>query len=423
MAFISADNMRNVLTALGDRIRDGDDDLLVAIESGRPPVRQAVYQMMVDMSQDTAYIGLSVDEMNRIATDSVVQFYKEIARQHAKELQTQQVVATDEGLGTDVAPTPQPRAPNAALSTAAGAVPGVTDSAAWYKPDKGTAWCLSIDGQDRNTRLYPTRYAFTYDLAEAARGVMSAVTKAVVLPVVYHTINCPFLLLVIDEFPSAYAINASDVVRRAFSKVIPKSQYSAQGGRTYTVLEPVANDKRAFDPPLPSLGRLTASLIRPNGDLVSMSRDDFSVVRMELGYDGGGPGGAATYTLTMNTAYQTDEFVPGDLVVMTGCTTGNVAFDGYINRDAGHEILGVVGEEPQAAIGRTTVVIRRAGEMNSIGIWEPFESAEDVFDDDKRLLLADSPVRILNRSVQMSITLEVECVHSTISELREAQST
>lgn len=425
MAFISAENMRTVLAALGDRIRNEDDDVLLAVESGRPPVRQAVYEIMVDMSQDAAYTGLSVEEMNGVAADSVLNFYKEIARQHVNTIQTQRSAGAGFDRARDADTTfaePQPRAPIAPVSEAAGAIPGVTESAAWYKTDKATVWCLSIDGQDRDTRLYPARYAFTYDFAEAARGVMSAVAKAIVLPVVHHTINCPFLLLVIEEFPSAYAVNGSDVVRRAFSKVIPKSQYSARGGRTYTVLEPVANDRRVFDPPLPSLGRLTARLIRPSGDLVSMSRDDFNIVKIELGFDGGGPGGAATYTLTMNTAYQTDEFMAGDLVVMTGCNTGNVAFDGYIDRNEGHEILGVVGEEPQTAIGRTTIVIRRAGEMNGFGIWEPMNAAEDVFDADKRLLLTD-PIRILNRSVQMSVTLEVECVHSTISELRETQST
>lgn len=414
--FISAGNMAAVLRDVDAAARAGPPQLAHAVQADEPPVRQVVYNAMVDIARDPVYAEMAVDELNALTVEIATDFYARIAEQrgsaaaldvqrlpeHATEPSTEHNTeyGAERGGISSIANLEFP-------SEAAPAAP------ARAPPSGSVIRCLSIDSHDRDVHLRPDRYAFTCDFAEPVRGVISARTRAVVLPTVQHTVNSSHLLLVIAEFPSAYSHNASDVVRRAFSKLIPRSQYASDGGRVYTVLEPIADDHRVFAPPLPALSRLSVSLLRPDGEPVCRARDDFTVRAVELGSGDGGPGGAATYTLTLNTAFATHEFREQDAVVVRGCATGNAAFDDYMNRAGGHVVLSVVGEEPASAIGRTTVVIRHAGAMGQHGLWEPAPGADDVFPPgDGRLDLTGSRVAILNLSVQISITLEVECAHA-----------
>ena len=419
--FISAENMRAVLTSFYTAVRAEGSGLLGVVDEDRPPVRKVVYNAMVDIARDPAYAGLHVDELNATTVEIAVDFYSRLAAQRARARDAQRMPEHGALAVSTAKADPLPSDPLGAPVTNGGSsmlLPPSQDPTIGTDSSNGASVvrCLSIDSHDRDTTIFPARYAFTYELAEPVRRVQSAAARAVVLPVVQHTINCPHLLLVIDELPSAYSHNASDVVRRAFSKVIPKSQYSSNGGRAYTVLEPIADDKRTFDPPLPSISRLSVRLLRPDGDPVSPARDDLTIVEIELGSGDGGPGGAATYTLHTDTAFETREFGEGDIVTLRGSRTGNAAFDDYINRDGGHVVLSVVGEEPASAIGRTTVVIRHAGSMGAHGLWEPAPGADDVFTPGGgQLNLAATPLRITNLSVQMSVTLELECAHDTLA--------
>ena len=411
--FIGLENMRIVLDALGQRVRNSDDGVLQAIESGSAPMRQVVYDVMLDMAQDEAYSGLPVERMNQLAVDTAARFYEQLADEMDSVRQTQQIAPLPRG------PTvvPEPSAPFQVVPANETSAPGVTGPMYGGKPATTTIQCISIDGQDRDVRAYPDRYAFTYDLDSAIRTISSVVTSTVVLPVVDQTINCPYLLLVVDQLPGAYSYNASSSVRGALTKLVPKSQWSSHGGREYTILEPCANDKRTYDPPIASLARLSIRLLRPNGQVVSMARDGMTVVDVAPG----GPGGLATYTLTMNRAVHRREFRQEDVVVMSGCATGNSAFDSYMNRAEGHVVLVAAAPNPSAqdstnVDGVITIVIKRAGSLDpATGQEEATPGADAVFEGGSSLDLGESPIAIINLSVQMSITMEAECSYSAVS--------
>jgi hypothetical protein len=411
--FIGLDNMLAVLDSLGQRVRNSDDGVLRAIESGSAPMRQVVYDVMLDMAQDEAYAGIPIERMNQLAVDTAARFYEQLAYEMNTMRRTQQIAPAPRAPDA----LPEPSAPFQIVPSNEISAPGVTGPMYDGHPATTAIQCISIDGQDRDVRAYPDRYAFTYDLDSAIRTITSVVTATVVLPVVDQTINCPYLLLVVDQLPGVYSYNASTSVRGALTKLVPKSQWSSHGGREYTILEPCANDKRVYDPPIASLARLSIRLLRPNGQVVSAARDGMAVVDIAPG----GPDALATYTLTMNRAVHRREFRPEDVVVISGCSTGNNAFDTYMNRAEGHIVMAAGAPNPPErdvanVDGVITIVVKRAGSLDdATGQEEATPGADSVFVGGNSLDLSEHPLGIINLSVQMSITMEAECSYSAVS--------
>ena len=419
--FIGLENMRTVLTALEQRVNDSDYRIAQAIESGSVPVRQVVYEVMVDMAQDEAYTGLSTSAMNEFAVDTVTRFYEQLSEDRENARRTQQSLPAPEQREPD--PEPRPMAPFNTTSANTGSVPGIENPLFDQRPATTIVRCISIDGQDRVNSSYPERFRFAYDLAEPVRAVTAVKTCTVVLPAAYNMINCQYLLLVVEELPSAYAFNSAAPVRRAFSKLVPKSQYKATSegsipAREYAVLEPIANDKRTFDPPIPSLSRFTVSLLRPDGDLVSFSRDRFIVQSVA-------PAGEAskydesTFNLTLSPTIVANDFSKGDIVVFSHFASVHSAFNNFMNRSKGH-VVKSTGMETEGASNvagyANSIIIARSFEINEAGEWTGDKQVNEAFRE--QLEVRDDGVRVINVSLQMSVTLEVECAHSGISNAR-----
>jgi len=411
--FISIENMKLVIDSLNQIIRESDDRILRAAESGHAPIRQVVYDVMADMAQDPAYDGLSLRELNHLAVETASQFYEQLASEMHAMQESQQIAPEPRRRQTF---EPEPSAPFNVANATESSLPGVVNPPLGDNTSPSIIQCISIDGHERDLQAHPSRYAFTYTLDTPLRQVTSAAAPNVVVPVVDQTINCQFLLLVIDQLPGSYSHNASGAVRTALAKLVPKSQWSSHDGRSYTVLEPVANDTRVFDPPIASLSRLTVHLLRPDGQDLSDARDDAKVVNIAPG----GPDDVPTYTMTLEKAKPRQEFLPMDIVVITGIRTGNHAFDTYMNRVEGHVIVKAGAPNPmegtQTFDGVVTIVIKRAGNMDpATGQEQGIPGANDVFRDTGSLDLAESPASILNMSVQVSITLETACEQAGVS--------
>lgn len=408
--FIGVDNMRTVLAELEPRVRESTSGVIRMIEAGTPPVRQVVFDVMVDIAQDDAYRDLSVDEMNEEVVDTVMRFYEQLAADQEVSRASQTMATSAQGTRAQ----PALPAPNPTLNTMReGARPGISVPLFDGEPETTVTRCISIEGGHRDTTLFPQRYRFAYDLAEPIRSVSSVVTSAIVLPVVHHTINATHLLLMVEELPSAYSFNSGDVVRRAFSKLVPKSQYSAvhtgANPRQYVVLEPIATETRTFDPPIPSLSRFTVSLVRPNGQAVSDSKDDIVIASMALGNM---LAAFTTYTLKATKAFRAHEVQEDDLVVLSGCDSGNADLDAYINRPEGHVVVAdpLAGAGPVAGV---SITISESGHMDDAGNMVPMPGTRDVFG--AHNIKDGLQIRVLNVSTQMSITLEAKCAHSGIS--------
>jgi hypothetical protein len=166
---------------------------------------------------------------------------------------------------------------------------------------------LSINSADRNFELEPMRYKFSVssfsennDLQRKYKNIHTISIGKVIIPeeVIQNTgvtINqnlkktfnydfsfaYPYLILSIDEFNDVYD-GTNETVRKAFSKLIYASTYKAPNGRGYIILKPMQKEKKTFYPaPLSSFGKLNLSILRPNGELLNQSADNYKLFKVE----------------------------------------------------------------------------------------------------------------------------------------------
>jgi hypothetical protein len=270
--------------------------------------------------------------------------------------------------------------------------------------------CISVDGHDRPIDKYPMRYEFAVDLIEVLRYIRKVSVNTVVLPVKDNVVNAPFLLLAIEELPGLYQNNTSDHLRRAFTKLVPSNVYASSRGRSYAVLTPCCDDSRTFEHPIASLSRISLKLMRPNGVIMSEYQDTLRVSKASVSSDG-------NWILTTATFWHQSEFEVGDVVSVSGVQTGIHAFDAFINRKSGHEVL-ERGLSVAAKDGCSSIVIRYAGALNrATGVYEKDPSTAPAFDESHADSRGPGEIgvdgRIINLSVQMSVSMTVECQAST----------
>jgi hypothetical protein len=155
-----------------------------------------------------------------------------------------------------------------------------------------------------------------------------------------------YALLVIDELVGVFS--ATDpVAARAFCQLVYLRSYCSTNGRGYLVLEPAQRERRTFAPPLPSLGTLTISLLKPNGELFNRSADSYRVHRVQYSNLN------RLYLLVLTDKYfDTNEFFVGDYVAIRGFRAyrateaqsgpASEALTEFINREEGHEVVQVL---------------------------------------------------------------------------------
>ena len=264
--------------------------------------------------------------------------------------------------------------------------------------------CISIDGQGRDVAEYPMRYKFISTLNEALRTVSTVSASSVVISNKDHNINCPYLLLVINELSGKWTYSDREPVRRSFAKLVPQTTYSSPKGREYIVLQPLcAGHSVQFNPPLPSLSKLSISLTRPSGELVSAARDDYCACKVIQSSDG-------NWIVVTSTFWLTSEFETGDIVYLTGDSSGNDALDAYLFREQGHEVLDI--GRPLTDEGCNKVIIRYAGRISqSTGAYEQDEKAGAAFSGSGTNNVGEVSIKatMINLSNQISVTLEVGC--------------
>jgi hypothetical protein len=441
--FIDVDNMRTVLAELAARLAQSPHDMR-AVVARTAPLKDVTFDTMVQMAQDPAFEGLSLPQMNQIVVQTCVDYYvasaATLAKQRQEEAESQRssvkgvqrrsnmVREGDLILPATDLPQNMPVANSSSqiLSTDQGNRPEVT-----IKPTPSSAdgtesvvrRGISIDGQDRNRTLMPMRYDFTSYLSEPLRNIKEIRTTSVVIPIQDHTVNCPHLLLMIEEIAGPFQHSSNDATRRAFSKMVPKATYKGvqhaatageevfpPSGRSYAILEPIPDIATVFSPPLSSLARLSVRLTRPNGVPISTAKDTHQVVKVTEAND-------ENWMITTQSRWRRQEFARGDIVVMSACSTGVKAFDQHINRSGGHVILASGGAENAVADeGCNTIIIRCPGDVDADGAFIVDKEAIIAFSDNSGLseVAIATPADIINASLQMSITLEASCVQSKV---------
>lgn len=397
--FMCLENMVDVLRRVEDDV--GGD----VMRSGNgPDPKQIVYEIMSDLAQDPNFARESVDDLNSLTCEAVVRYYADSGAVRVVD--------------TTIPPEPEPETVDRRKS------PSTVQTKRAQEPESTTPFstnnqiqspvtsrqCISIDGQDRDVVLNPDRYSFPSQFAEPLRSIVDIRVSSVVLPASHHTVNCPYLLLTFNEISGSYSHNASDPVRKAFTKLVHRSSYSSQGGRSYLVMEPAADDARSFSPRMPSLSRLTFRLHHPSGAIVSSARDDVGVTKVTQGSDG-------NWVIETAKFWHVDDFAAGDLVAFKNFVTGIEAFDRFMERREGHRVVSV-GRVDDIINTCNVFLISRAGVLNdSTGIYDPDPRMAEVFDqshmDSEKAGQINVRASLINMSAQVSISIVATCEQSS----------
>jgi hypothetical protein len=301
---------------------------------------------------------------------------------------------------------------------------------------------VSINSADRNWAIDPLRYKYHInslgddnDLQKRYRNIESIAVGKVVIPeeiierVTFNNQNLktsfnydfsfayPYLILQIDEFDNVYD-GTNENVRKAFSKLVYHRSYKAPNGRGYIILKPIQKEKKYFYPtPLSSFGKLSISLLKPNGDMLNSSSDSYKLFKVE--YEAFN---TQYLKIVSDVYFDKNEFFVGDevfiqdhhMTVMTENMSDTMVrkFNDFINRKEGHEIKQIGGAND-------------SGYLRSFYIQAPgfFDRTQGVYAVDTALtdLLTEynsqfnfcdpnmtSNGRILNTSLQHTISLKLE---------------
>lgn len=448
--FISVSNMQTVLDLLQFQLPRRDDGFATAAinragtREGIPPVKQVVYDIMVDIAEDAEFDGVPVGTKNDVVVDATVRYFAQLAQKAnippivassgrggrgSEFARRQESPSAADDYRTNVMDrVDDPFAPSAhgvqAVAASSEFLPteiqsrtddvlfddvGKTGGKSGSQGEKNMVEvrrCMSLDGQDRDVFTWRSRYQYCTHFDETLKQVKSVAVAAVVVPLQDHTVNAPFLLLCLDEISGLYAFNRSDSVRKCFAKLIPESTYASAHGRTYVVLKPAFDDSVTYDPVLPALSRLTLQLTRPDGLLISKCEDTLNVVKITQSSDG-------NWILEFDRFWPVQEFGRGDIVRLQHCGTGVDAVDAYVNRLEGHEVLEI--GKPLADEGCNKIMIRFAGKLDKeTGNYVKDPKAEPAFDGthtkSKAVGEIDVSCSAMNMSLQMSATLMIKCL-------------
>jgi hypothetical protein len=303
---------------------------------------------------------------------------------------------------------------------------------------------LSINSVDRNWSLEPLRYKYSVnslgnnnDLQSRYRNIESiAVGKVVIPEEIIERITTtnqnlktsfnydfsfayPYIILRIDEFDNVYD-GTNDNVRKAFSKLIYHRSYKAPNGRGYIILKPIQKEKKKFYPtPLSSIGKLSISLLKPNGDILNTSSDSYKLFKIEYEQFN-------THYLKVVTDvyFDKNEFFVGDEVLLQGhhmdVLNDNMndfdvqKFNEFINRKEGHEIKQIGGANDSGFY--RSFYIQAPGRFDRINGQYVLDSGllNNLNEYNGQIDFCDpnlpSNGRILNNSLQHTISLNLETI-------------
>lgn len=294
----------------------------------------------------------------------------------------------------------------------------VTLKQPWAKPAMGTTDVdLSIDGFSRDTNLHPTRFYFQHTCGSNVRNVSRLEATGIQIPVTAGDVDmvnsAPYLLLQIDEYSAAFDEGATSATRRAFCKFIHHRTYGFPGGRSYVHMVPLGGGIRDFNPPLSLMGKLTISVRRPDGDLISEARDSHRIQALYLNTDA-----MANWILRTEALWKLD-FEAGDVVILSEVSTGNQRVDRFLQRPSGHRVV-AAGAYLDNLMQRNTLVIARPYHEDPVTkMWVPDDDVQnDLISVSGELA---TPAKIVNTSLQVSVSLVARCEQSVRHETTDAR--
>lgn len=231
---------------------------------------------------------------------------------------------------------------------------------------------LMVNGFDRNTALYKSRFEFQVDLTPndaTFKDIRSIAAKQLIIPreimeeksvtnipktVFNHKFGLrhQYLILQVDDFQNVYR-SPSTPSSRAFAHFVFDGLHETQFGRQYIYLKPMLGEEKRFDTnPHTQLATMSLSIRQPNGELLNKSLDDYRLFKLD--YD---ETNSKHLNVRLGRYFDKNEFFVGDRVLFSGFKARyfigpnpndyynhprGAALEDFVNRPEGHDILEVI---------------------------------------------------------------------------------
>lgn len=401
-------NMLRILSNVESRIDPAQWSATVGQEA-----KMLVYQVMKDMYEDADYSVVDAATKVSVTEQTVLSLLARTSIEKTEETKMPEPEKVTQASPEDLTNEMMKRMNDELPTPATNDLSKSLIQSPWTHPlaPPSTLIDMSIDGFSRDVALHPTRFKFQHTCGENLRNVSRLKVTSVQIPVssgdVPMTSGAPYLLLMIDEHVGLFDEGGSNAVRKSFCKLVIDRTVGFPGGRHYAFMVPASEGSREFKPPIPMLGRLTISVCRPDGGLVSQARDSHKIVAVYLNTDA-----AANWALRTATVWSTD-FQAGDVVTLSGINTPSERVNAYLNREEGHRLLAATTFVDNEAQHDGFVIQRPYKEDPVTKMLVPDEDTQadlvNMVDVLSTPATSNMSAGVVNASLQMSISMVATC--------------
>lgn len=321
-----------------------------------------------------------------------------------------------------------------------------------------------FNGYDRNWLDYPYRYSFKIDVDSVTKSIKNikelSFTKLIipleilgkkgsVLPnnndITYYNqygLTYPYLILQVDELGSHYN-GFNTATKKCFTPFIYDTEYRASNGRGFIIMKPMQKEKRVFKPNLlGSLPRMTINIVKPNGALYNMAKDENKVSYCM--YESINP---LLLRLFTTNYFDKNEFAQGDVVLVNGFTlpsteefrtlvyektgsypsnsdlgkysTGANSLELFMNRNEGHEIV-MLGESNTSGFPNNFYIYvprQLDKDTGNYVLQEDIIFAISVYQHYLSSISPTNPSPIINMTLQVVLSMEIKMIQMDARDL------
>lgn len=325
-----------------------------------------------------------------------------------------------------------------------------------------------FNGYDRQWELHPFRYGFTLDINDVTRSIKNIVEIAftrLIIPMEIlqlknttlvqtgetpyynqYGLTYPYLMLQVDELTPGMYEGFNKTTQKCFTSFVYHREYRASNGRGFIIMQPLQEEKKEYiGAPLSTMPRLTIRVVKPNGTLYNMARDENRVDF--LIYESVNPLLARVMCVDF---FDSNEFAIGDVVriqdfkLMTPTEFANAvlavgngpaspsdiatygagitSLEEFMNRDEGHEII-MTGDPNQSSfINNFSVYLPRKLDRTQ----GTLVLQKDIFDTITvcQNYLSKVPhmrtARLMNMTLQVVMTMKVKTQNADVTQVIKA---
>lgn len=316
-----------------------------------------------------------------------------------------------------------------------------------------------INGYDRRWLEYPHRYSFSFDTNSnnAIRNITEIAFTRLILPLEtlatkkstssndgnrfynQYGLTFPYLMLQVDELSPGLYQGFNKSSQKCFTTFVYHREYRASNGRGFVIMQPLQNEKKEYrGSPLSILPRLTMSIVKPNGTLYNMAKDENKIT--ELLYESMNP---LLIRVICKDYFDTNEFAVGDVVLVknfklpsaqefvNAVTTsgGSVspselstyayginAIEEFINRDEGHEIISTGDPNTNMFMNTFSIYLPRILDKHQgiMVIQKDFFDTVNVCQSFLNRVPNFSTGNFINTTLQIVLTMKIQTLDSDI---------